>query len=92
MLDPESKDMYHCHPHHFLEIFKIQVNEPIRSYQIQHLKHLNLSKKFLGPNLTYTRFCARVSNAEDRPAHTGKEPSEHGNLGLYMEPTILMLT
>ncbi len=37
VLDPESKDMYHCHPHHFLEIFKIQVNEPIGSYQIQHL-------------------------------------------------------
>ncbi len=38
VLDPESKDMYHCHPHHFLEIFKTQVNEPIGSYQIQHLK------------------------------------------------------
>ncbi len=40
VLDPESKDMYHCHPHHFLEIFKNQVNEPIGSYQIQHLKEL----------------------------------------------------
>ncbi len=34
----ESKDMYHCHPHHFLEIFETQVNEPIVSYQIHHLK------------------------------------------------------
>ncbi len=30
--------MYNCHPHHFLEIFKTQVNEPIGSYQIQYLK------------------------------------------------------
>ncbi len=37
MLDPESKDMYHCLPHHFLEISETQVNEPIGSYQIQHL-------------------------------------------------------
>ncbi len=35
---PEPKDMYRCHPHHFLEIYKPPVNEPIRSYQIQHLK------------------------------------------------------
>ncbi len=37
VLHPESKDMCHCHPHHFLEIFKTPVNEPIGSYQIQHL-------------------------------------------------------
>ncbi len=34
---------YHCHPHHFLEIFKTQVNEPIGSYQIQHLKDCSKS-------------------------------------------------
>ncbi len=37
VLDPEPKDMYHCHPYHFLEIYKPPVNEPIGSYQIQHL-------------------------------------------------------
>ncbi len=31
-------DMYHCHPCHFLEIYKPLVNVPIGSYQIQHLK------------------------------------------------------
>ena len=37
--------IYHCHPHHFLEIFKTRVNEPTGSYQIQHLKQLqNISK------------------------------------------------
>ena len=40
MLDPEPKDMYHCHPYHVLEIYKPPVNEPIGSYQIQHLKIL----------------------------------------------------
>ncbi len=29
--------MHYCHPHHFLEIFETQVNEPIGSYQMQHL-------------------------------------------------------
>ncbi len=38
VLDPESKDMYYCHPNRFLEIFETQVNKPIGSYQIQHLK------------------------------------------------------
>ncbi len=37
MLDPEPKDMYHCHPYHFMEICKPPVNEPIGSYQIHHL-------------------------------------------------------
>ncbi len=32
-------DMFHCHPYHFLEIYKPPVNEPIGSYQIQHLMH-----------------------------------------------------
>ncbi len=39
VLDPESKDMYHCHPSHFSEIYKPPVNALIRSSQIQHLKH-----------------------------------------------------
>ena len=34
-----SKDMYYCHAHHFLEIYGTQVNEPIGSYQIQHLNN-----------------------------------------------------
>ncbi len=38
VLDPESKDMYHCHSYHFSEMYKPPVNEPIGSYQIQHLK------------------------------------------------------
>ena len=38
MLDPEPKDMHRCHQHHFMEICKPPVNEPIGSYQIQHLK------------------------------------------------------
>ena len=37
---PEPKDMYRCHPYHFLEIYKPPVNEPIGSYQIQHLNSL----------------------------------------------------
>ncbi len=37
MLDPEPKDMYRCHPYHFMEICKPSVNEPIGSYQIHHL-------------------------------------------------------
>ncbi len=37
MLDPEPKNMYHCHPYHVLKIYKPPVNEPIGSYQIQHL-------------------------------------------------------
>ncbi len=44
------KDMYYCHPHHFLEIFETQVNEPIGSYQIQHLKD-----NFSRTNLTIVR-------------------------------------
>ncbi len=42
VLDPEPKEMYHCHPYHFMEICKPPVNEPIGSYQIHHLK-LNAS-------------------------------------------------
>ncbi len=37
VLDLEPKDMYHCHPYHFMEICK-PVNGPIGSYQIHHLK------------------------------------------------------
>ena len=44
-MHPEIKDMYHCHPHHFLEIFKTQVNEPIGSYQIQHLNLIEILTK-----------------------------------------------
>ncbi len=39
VLDPEPKDMYRCHPYHFMEICKPPVNEPIGSYQIHHLKY-----------------------------------------------------
>ncbi len=38
VLDPETKDMYHCHPYHVLEIYKSSVNKHIGSYQIQHLE------------------------------------------------------
>ncbi len=38
VLDPEPKDMYRCHPYHFMEICKPPVHEPIGSYQIHHLK------------------------------------------------------
>ncbi len=37
----EPKDMYRCHPYHFMEICKPPVNEPIGSYQIHHLKALS---------------------------------------------------
>ena len=41
--------MYRCHPYHFLEIYKPLVNEPIGSYQIQHLNlNTNLSSRKLG--------------------------------------------
>ncbi len=33
----EPKDMYHCYPYHFSEIYKPPVYEPIGSYQTQHL-------------------------------------------------------
>ncbi len=38
MLDPESRDMYHCLAYRFYEICIPPVNEPIRSYQIHSLK------------------------------------------------------
>ncbi len=28
VLDPESKDMYHCHPDHFFEISKLRLTSP----------------------------------------------------------------
>ena len=37
----EPKDMYRCHPYHFMEICNPPVNEPIGSYQIHHLKYFN---------------------------------------------------
>ncbi len=40
VLDPEPKDMYCCHPYHFMEICKPPVNKPIRSYQIHHLNSI----------------------------------------------------
>ena len=47
-IDPESKDIYRCHPYHFSEIYKPRVNEPIGSYQIQHLKDALYSKDLPG--------------------------------------------
>ena len=37
VLDPEPKDMHHCHLYHFSKICIMLVNQPIGSYQIQHL-------------------------------------------------------
>ncbi len=28
VLDPESKDMYHCHPHHFWKFSKLRLTSP----------------------------------------------------------------
>ncbi len=44
----EPKDMFRCHPYHFMEICKPPVNEPIRSYQIHHLKQAKLNAKRIG--------------------------------------------
>ena len=46
VFDPEPKDMYQCHPYHVLEIYKPPVNEPMGSYQIQHL-NLGMSNDFM---------------------------------------------
>ncbi len=54
VLDPEPKDMYHCHPYHFSDIYKPPVNEPIGSYQIQHLKIAQSEGGTLG-TLLYTK-------------------------------------
>ncbi len=57
VLDLESKDMYRCHPYHFMEICKPQVNKPIGSYQIHHLKSFStpviLIKSYLFSSFTW---------------------------------------
>ncbi len=52
-----KNSMYRCHPYHFMEICKPPVNEPIRSYQIPHLKgtqpaYMKPGQKVLGLDRT----------------------------------------
>ncbi len=44
MFDPESWDMYHCHPYLFIEICIPLENKPIRSFWIQHLKKVSFAR------------------------------------------------
>ena len=44
-VNPEPKDMYRCHPYHFMEICKPPVNKPIGSYQIHHLNQENSDRR-----------------------------------------------
>ncbi len=60
--------MYRCLPYHFSEIYKPPVKEPIRSYQIQHLK-LSLGVEMtwkLYPGFTNT-FCGSPNKMSLHP-------------------------
>ncbi len=53
VIDPETKDLYHCYPYHFSKIYKPPVNAPIQSYQIQHLKDKRYSRVPLKVNVLF---------------------------------------
>ena len=102
MLDPESKDMYHCHPHHFLEIFKTQVNEIIGSYQIQHLKFNDkcsraaermapLYTSYLGTHQNFWHVAPNTNKAESEVIHSSERLPAHNDTTYFALPAGIMV-